>query len=127
MIERLGLSPDQRKRIETIRQEHRLKQIDLRAAAEKARVTLEPLVGADQPDEGKILSQMDRVAQAESELRKDEMRQQLEIRKVLTPDQWRRVQEERRNPAPQIQPGPGGRQGKGPGQGKGPQGPPPQN
>ena len=128
VMERLGLSPDQRRRIETIRQDHRLKQIDLRASAEKARVTLEPLVGAEQPDEGRILSQMDRVSQAENELRKDEMRQQLEIRKVLTPDQWRRLQDERRNqpqPAPAFTPGPG--QPKGRGQPKGPQGPPPQN
>ena len=126
-MERLGLNPDQRKRVEAIRQDHRLKQIDLRANVEKARITLEPLIGAEQPEENKILQQMDRLSQAENELRKDEMRQQLEIRKVLTPDQWRRVQDERRNPGPQAQPGPGGRQGKGQGKGRGPQGPPPQN
>jgi Spy/CpxP family protein refolding chaperone len=120
LAERLGMNSDQRKKIEAAVQEHRLKQIDLRAAVEKARVMLEPLVAAEQPDEGRILAQIDRVAQAEAELRKDEMRLQLEIRRALTPEQWRRLQQERQarlrpaGPPPTV-PGP---------EGRGPQGPP---
>jgi len=95
LAQRLGISAEQRSKVEALMQEHRLKRIDLNAALQKAQVTLEPLVNAEQPDETKILAQMDRVAQAQAELQKDEMRQQLEIRRVLTPEQWRRLQQER--------------------------------
>ena len=111
LAERLGISADQRIKIEALMQEHRLRRIDLNATLQKAQVTLEPLVNAEQPDEVKILAQMDRVAEAQAELQKDEMRQQLEIRRVLTLEQWRRLQQERQQA------------GRGPG-GPGPQGPP---
>jgi len=103
LAQRVGISAEQRTKVEALMQEHRLKRIDLNAALQKAQVTLEPLVNAEQPDENKILAQMDRVAQAQAEMQKDEMRQQLEIRRVLTPEQWRRMQQERQGPRP---PGP---------------------
>jgi len=94
MAERLGITADQRSRIEAATQEHRLRRIDLNAAREKAQVLLEPLVKAEPPNEAQIMAQMDRVAQAQAELQKDEMRLQLEIRRILTPEQWRRMQME---------------------------------
>jgi len=106
MAERLGISAEQRIKIQALMQEHRLKRIDLHATLEKAQVTLEPLVNAEQPDESKILAQMDRVAQAQAELQKDEMRQQLEIRRVLTQEQWRRMQQMRQEGQAPGGPGP---------------------
>ena len=49
----------------------------------------------DQPDEGKILSQIDRVAQARAELEKANARMLFDLRKQLTPDQWKQVQADR--------------------------------
>ena len=98
MAERLGLSADQKKKVEAATQEHRLKRIDLNAALQKAQITLEPLINAEQPNENQILSQIDRVTQAQAELQKDEMRLQLELRRVLTTEQWRRLQQERPQP-----------------------------
>src|SRR4051812_11232064 len=69
-IERLGLSADQRKNLNDILQQHRLKLIDLDAALQKEEVTLEPLVSAEQPDDAKVLAQVDRVAQARADLEK---------------------------------------------------------
>jgi Spy/CpxP family protein refolding chaperone len=111
VAERLGISADQRKKIETSMQEHRLKQIDLRAALEKAQVTMQPLMNADQPDEKQILSQIDRVHQTQAELQKDEVRLQLDVRKILTADQWKKLQDERRGP-PQGKQGPQSPQGR---------------
>ena len=45
---------------------------------------MEPLLAADQPDEGKILAQIDRVAQARAELEKANARMLLGLRRVLT-------------------------------------------
>jgi Spy/CpxP family protein refolding chaperone len=91
-IERLGLSADQRKNLNDILQQHRLKLIDLDAALQKEEVTLEPLVNADQPDDAKVFAQVDRVAQARAELEKANSRMLWQVRRVLTPDQWKLLQ-----------------------------------
>lgn len=114
VAERIGITADQRKKIEAAVQEHRLKQIDLRAALEKAQVTMQPLMNADSPDEGKVLSQIDRVHQAQAELQKDELRLQLEVRRVLSADQWKRLQQEQRGPQGPDNNGPQGRGKNGP-------------
>ena len=62
---------------------------------------MEPLVAAEQPDETKILTQIDRVAQARAELEKANARMLLGIRRTLTQDQWKKLQAENpRGPAP---------------------------
>jgi len=106
MVEKLGVTADQKKKMEDIFQQHRLKLIDLNASLQKAEVTMEPLMAADQPDEAKIVAQIDRVAQARAELEKANARMLLGIRQVLTPEQWKKLQEER--PAPAPVPGPAG-------------------
>ncbi|MFZ0593236.1 MAG: Spy/CpxP family protein refolding chaperone [Bryobacteraceae bacterium] len=92
--QRLGLTADQQKKMDDLFQESRLKLIDLSAALQKQEAILEPLLAADRPDEAKVLSQIDRVAQARAELEKANARMLLGIRNVLTPDQWKRLQAE---------------------------------
>jgi len=92
VVERLKLTDEQRKTFDGILLEHREKLIDLRASVEKAELQLEPLVGDDQPNEAKILAQIDTVAQARAELEKANARFLLAIRNKLTPEQWKQVQ-----------------------------------
>lgn len=94
MAQKLGLTADQQKRMDDIFQQNRLKLIDLNAAVQKAEVTMEPLVSADQPDEAKIETQIDRVAQARADLEKANARFLLAIRQVLTPEQWNKLKAE---------------------------------
>jgi hypothetical protein len=61
---------------------------------------MEPLLAADQPDEGKILAQIDRVAQARAELEKANARMLLGLRRVLTSDQWKTLQADAPKAAP---------------------------
>ena len=70
VVASLKLTDDQRKAMDGILLEHREKLIDLRAGLEKTELGMEPLMGQDQPDEGRILAQIDRVAQARAELEK---------------------------------------------------------
>jgi Spy/CpxP family protein refolding chaperone len=91
-VQRLNLTPDQRKSIDDIFQQHRLKLIDLEAALQKEELILEPLVAADPPEEPKVLAQIDRVAQARAELEKANSRMLWQVRRVLTPDQWKQLQ-----------------------------------
>jgi Spy/CpxP family protein refolding chaperone len=97
VVERLKLTDEQRKAFDGILLEHRKTLIDLRANVEKAEQEMEPLVSADQPNEAKILSQIDKVAQSRAELEKANARFLLEIRSKLTPEQWKQIQAFRAN------------------------------
>ena len=105
-IDKLKLTETQRKAMDDIYQQHRLTLVDLHASLEKQELAMEPLMKADQPDEGQILSQIDRVAQARAELEKANARMLLGIRKQLTPEQWKQLQADRE--AHRAEHGPGG-------------------
>jgi Spy/CpxP family protein refolding chaperone len=106
MVQKLSLTTDQQKKMDDIFQQSRLKLIDLNASLQKEEVVLEPLVAADQPDESRVLAQIDRVAQARAELEKANARMLLGIRRVLNQDQWKKLQTH--EPRPEGAPGPGG-------------------
>jgi len=112
LVEKYKLTDTQRKAMDDIYQQHRLTLVDLHATLEKQELEMEPLIKADQPDEGKILSQIDRVAQARAELEKANARMLLGLRKELTPEQWKQLAADRA----------ARRDGRGPGSGPGPDG-----
>ncbi len=119
LVEQLKLTDEQRKAMDAILLAHREKLIDLRAAEEKAELEMQPLMGADQPNETAILAQIDKIAATRAELEKANARFLLALRAKLTPDQWKQVQAFRDHPMPQR--GQWGRGDRGPG-GNGPGG-----
>ncbi|HWW96646.1 MAG TPA: Spy/CpxP family protein refolding chaperone [Edaphobacter sp.] len=96
LVQKLTLTPDQQKRMDDILQQSRLQLIDLRANVEKQELLMEPMLAANPPDTNKILAQIDHTAQARAELEKANAKMLLGIRNVLTPDQWSKLQTERR-------------------------------
>jgi protein CpxP len=97
IAEELKLTDEQKKAFDATLLEHRETLIDLRGNVEKAELAMEPLIRDDQPNEGKILAQIDKVAQARAELEKANARYLLAIRAKLTPEQWKQVQAFRAN------------------------------
>ena len=95
IVEKLKLTDEQRKGMDQILLQHRETLIDLRGNVEKAELSMEPLMRDDQPNEAKILAQIDKVAQARAELEKANARFLLAIRGKLSPDQWKQMQAER--------------------------------
>jgi periplasmic protein CpxP/Spy len=91
-VKKLSLTPDQQKKMEAVFEQSRPSLMDLSATVRKEEMAMEPLLSADQPDESKILAQIDRVAQARAELEKSYARMLLGLRRVLTPDQWKTLQ-----------------------------------
>ena len=91
MVQKLGLSTDQVKKMDDIFQQFRLQLIDLNANLQKQELILEPLVSADQPEESKILAQIDKVVQARAELEKSNARMLLGVRRVLSQEQWQKL------------------------------------
>lgn len=92
IIEQLKLTDDQRKDMDQILHQHLETLIDMRANLEKAELDMQPLMGADQPNESAILAQIDKVAQARAELEKANARFLLALRAKLTPEQWKALQ-----------------------------------
>jgi protein CpxP len=92
MIERLKLTDDQRKAMDGILLQHREKLIDLRANLEKAELALQPLMGADTPNDSAITAQIDKVVQSRADLERANARFLLAIREKLTADQWKQIQ-----------------------------------
>ncbi len=108
----LQLAPAQINQIEQTFLEQRLKLIDLRAELEKEEARLQPLIEADQPDEAKVSAQIDQVLAARGRLEKANAMMMLSIRRVLTVEQWKKLQaiqqeRERMHPRPPMPFGPG--------------------
>lgn len=92
VVQKLNLGDDQRKAMDGILQDHRLKLIDLQATLQKAELALGPLMKADAPDRAAIEAQIDRVVSARGDLEKANARFLLDIRMQLKPDQWKQLQ-----------------------------------
>jgi Spy/CpxP family protein refolding chaperone len=102
MVQKLGLTAEQTKKMDDAFQQFRLKLIDLNAAVQKEEMIMEPLIGTEQPDEAKIVAQIDKVAQARAELEKTNARMLLGIRRLLTPEQWNKLKAEAPKAAPNV-------------------------
>jgi hypothetical protein len=96
-VTQLSLTDDQRKAMDGIMQDHRMKLIDLQANLQKAEVTLGPMMKADTPDQKAIESQIDKVVAARADLEKANARFLLDVRMQLKPDQWKQLQTLRMN------------------------------
>jgi protein CpxP len=92
-VKAIGLSDDQAKQIASKFLEHRMKLADLHADLEKQELQLQPLVDADQPDAARVGAQIDQVVAARGRLEKELTMMDLDIRRVLTVDQWKKLKE----------------------------------
>ncbi len=97
VVKQLTLTDDQRKAMDGILQDHKMKLIDLHANLEKAEVAMGPMMKADTPDQKAIEAQIDKVVMARAELEKANARFLLDIRMQLKPDQWKQLQTLRMN------------------------------
>jgi len=89
-VTRLGLSPDQVKKLDDISLKGKLEEIHLRAVLEEDELMMKPLMeGAF--DEKKAEAQIDKIAEAHASLEKARAKSMLSLRAVLTPDQWTKL------------------------------------
>jgi len=91
-VKKLGLSEAQVGQIEQAFLAHRLRLVDLRADLEKQELNLQPLLDVDQPDEAKVTAQIDLITAARGRLEKENASMLLAIRRVLSVEQWKRLQ-----------------------------------
>jgi Spy/CpxP family protein refolding chaperone len=81
--------------------DHKMKLVDYGAEMEKADLKLQNLLDADVPNEGQVGSQVDEVLAARGKLEREFTMMNLDLRKVLSVEQWRQlrsIREERGGP-----------------------------
>ena len=88
---KLQLSDGQVAQLNQIFYDHRVKLIDHGAEMEKQDLKLQSLLDADAPDEGQIGAQVDLVLAARGKLEREYTFMNLDLRKVLSLDQWRQL------------------------------------
>jgi Spy/CpxP family protein refolding chaperone len=113
--------------------DHKMRLIDYGADMEKQDLKLQNLLDADQPNESQVSAQVDQVLAARGKLEREFTMLSLNLRKVLSLDQWRQLKTVRGDAGPggrimrfkQQFGGPGGRPGDDPGSPDMPPPPPP--
>jgi Spy/CpxP family protein refolding chaperone len=113
--------------------DHKMRLIDYGADMEKQDLKLQNLLDADQPNESQVSAQVDQVLAARGKLEREFTMLSLNLRKVLSLDQWRQLKTMRGDAGPggrimrfkQQFGGPGGRPGGDPGSPDMPPPPPP--
>jgi Spy/CpxP family protein refolding chaperone len=88
---RIGLSADQQKRIDDLFLQSRIQLIHMHASLQEEQLLLEPLLNASPFDQTKALAQIDKIADTRADLEKANAKMLLNIRGVLTADQWTKL------------------------------------
>src|SRR5204863_1016018 len=88
---KLHLGNDQVMRLDQIFFDHRMKLIDYMAEMEKQDLKLQALLDADVPNDGQVQSQVDQVLAARGRVERESTLMNLDLRKVLTLDQWHQL------------------------------------
>src|SRR2546429_9406361 len=95
IAKRLQLNDGQISQLDQIFYEHKLKLIDYGAEMEKQDLKLQTLLDADVPNEGQVEAQVDQVLAARGKLEREYTMMNLDLRKVLSLDQWRQLKSAR--------------------------------
>jgi Spy/CpxP family protein refolding chaperone len=91
IAKKLQLNDGQISQLDQIFYEHKVKLIDDGAEMEKQDLKLQTLLDADVPNDGQVEAQMDQVLAARGKLEREFTLMNLDLRKVLSLDQWRQL------------------------------------
>ena len=92
LAQQLQLTDQQRQQLEQAFVEHRMKLVDLRGDVEKQEIKLQSLMDVDRPVESQVMAQVDRLLAARGNLEKEFTAMTLNFRRIVTPEQWRKLQ-----------------------------------
>src|SRR6059036_2941377 len=91
IAKKLQLNDGQISQLDKIFYEHKLKLIDYGAEMEKQDLKLQTLLDADVPNDGQVEAQVDQVLSARGKLEREFTMMNLDLRKVLSLEQWRQL------------------------------------
>lgn len=87
-----GCSDQQIRRVQTLTDEIKRKSLDVKHEMEKARMDMQQLMQADNPDRAAIFKQIDKLGAIKLRLKKLWVGMILDVRKELTPEQFEKLQ-----------------------------------
>lgn len=119
-VKQLALTDKQAQEIEKIFQQYRSQLFALHTSLTQDEAQLQPLVSAEHPNDGQVLAQIDKVAEARAAVEKTNSRMLFAIRQVLTTAQWQKLEQLGQGLGMGAGRGPGMGQGMGMGRGPGP-------
>lgn len=90
-VQKLGLSDSQVTQLNQVFYDHKLKLIDYGATMAKEDFKLQNLLDADQPNESQVSTQVDQVLAARGKLEREYTMLNLNLRKVLSVEQWKQL------------------------------------
>lgn len=93
LAKRIGITPDQTKKLDELSFQGKMNMIHLHAALEEQELMMKPIMEAPTVDQKKADLQIDKVADARAALEKAAAKQKLAMRTVLTADQWTKLHE----------------------------------
>lgn len=91
VAEELGLTPEQRAKLEQVTAQGAKAMIDARAAVEKAELELRLLAEKEPLDAKKLREAFQALQQARQKLEWERFEMLLSVRQTLSPDQWRKL------------------------------------
>ncbi len=91
VVEMLKIAPEQQQRLEEIFSKNRRAFIDLRADVERRQLDMEELLARKDADPKKVSAAVDALEQARGRLAKARTMMIVEMKGVLTEDQWQRI------------------------------------
>lgn len=94
-LEMLQLTADQEDQMKTLRYEHEKKRITLQANLRSQQLELKRLKQSDDPNRRKIHAQVEKVGQARVDIGKSRADHQLEVRQILSKEQYKTFQKNR--------------------------------
>ncbi len=89
---RVGLSDAQIGQIQDLQYKADREKIDIHHELQKARLDLEQLMRVAKPDRAKVLGQVEKIGALETELKKNRVGLMLQIRTLVTPEQWQKME-----------------------------------
>jgi len=88
----VGLSDAQIGKIQDLQYKADREKIDIHHELQKARLDLEQMMRADKPNRSKVLGQVEKIGALETNLKKNRVGLMLDIRGLVTADQWQKME-----------------------------------
>ncbi len=88
----IGLSEQQIEKVQELRFKADREQVDIRADLDKAHIDIQQLLSVDKPNQAAVFAQIEKIGGLEIRLKKNRIGLMIEVRKLMTPEQWEKIE-----------------------------------
>ena len=92
IMREIGLTEQQIDKVQELRFKADREQIDIRADLDKAHIDIQQLLSVDKPNQAAVFAQIEKIGGLEIRLKKNRIGLMIEVRKLMTPEQWEKIE-----------------------------------